>query len=361
MVESLYGVEHGAAALLTEEEITVRYSLDLLQRLVSLPPGASVGIEYAKELGAERPDGISFGNIRYWQALENLCEDLDLHPVYLDDPESYERLIKLFKKKNLLTKKLERHLQRDGNPQKTRELREALFGIKAEKNYITRVEREDKIIGNILKHQPRVAIVGHYHGDLIMLDLEELRTLGLTVGAYFQESLDPNSKLPFLAGISEVRTILQPGIPDPRSLREKETTIRQYYAAKLGRVLPGQKPDFIGTWNPGCRPEGLFEMYVERRSGQEFGGIIEDTTGTASFRGIMTANLMEFTKNYDPERSFNGLRGDIEYAGNLNEGVFYGFFQPDRLRYPNMEACPFYLNAGDKLKESELVLDPYNP
>lgn len=343
MAERLYGVDHGAEHPLTGEEIDVQYSSGLRQELISLPPGTTIGIEYAKELGAERTDGIFFRAIGYWQALEGLCEDLGLQVIYLDDFESCERALELLKEQQRLVNSK----KDDDDPQKIRELREALFKAETEGRYVREVVREDKIIENILRFQPQEVIVGQAHGDVIMSNLGELSQKGLTVEAYFHENLDP---------LYISRTILEPGIPDPIHSREREALIRQYRAVTLGRVLSDSKlkPDFIGTWNPGCRPQGLFEMYVKERSGTEFSGIIEDTAGTASFRGTIMDDFMEITKTYDPKKSFEGFEGPILYVGLLERGIFVGNFQAEREIYPGMKPHPFYVNTGDRLQDCEI-------
>lgn len=343
-VETMYGVCHGGL------DAETCCSPELKQDLESLPIGTTVGIEYAKELNTEQIRGIVTYGLGYWRELERLFESLGLKPIYLDDAESLKRVGKLFREKELQRILLRRHLERDGNFQRTREIKEALFKAKTEEEYVASVVRQDKIIENILRYQPQVVIVGQLHADLIMFNLDTLNKKGLTVGAYLSENIDPQSCQMYSIGSRRFLTTLQKGIPNPFFLRERESQVRKHSAVTLGRVLHDrlQRPDYIGTWKPECRWEGLFEMSVRQRSGTEFNGIIEDTAGTASFEGKLTDDSMEFVKRYDPLKSIDGLTEDILYVGHMKNGVFVGTFQT------GVEKYPFYLNTGDRLQDCEI-------
>jgi hypothetical protein len=179
------------------------------------------------------------------------------------------------------------------------------------------------------------ALVGYGHGDYFYLNRNRLRReRGIKIDSYSKEKppeymlgleylmFDDSERTDVIADFEEIPVI------DGSVLAECDSIQRRYSAVVKGRILPERKPRFIGTWNPGCVPDGLFEMYVRRKNRTgEFGRKIEDCLGTAGFTGKIGAHAVEFTKVYNHGAIHNGgLRYPIEYIGSKENGVYKGTY-----------------------------------
>jgi hypothetical protein len=334
MVEKLYGVEHGPVRIWRApyfaELVPTHPSKELIRDLSSLPDGTSVGIELYQEL-AEAILSHDEEESTYMREILEVCHPR-LQVIFLDDQDLCERTDKkrsdatfMRNISSALLRKIdsERNSQNTSHYQETmRLIRQSEYRAEVEADYLEIVEREQKMIEKILKHNPQVVILGNNHGDFFIAEAQELfEKHGVSIIQYYRETIDLPLQ-PTRRNIEGLTAYLVRKPPDQRVALERELIKRRYYAATQRRILPEKSPDFIGTWNTKIRPAGLFEIYLTRQEGNSFWGTIEDVYGTARCRGVLEGENIEFLKSYDPEKSRDQAQGGIFYVCNsLSDNV----------------------------------------
>ncbi len=116
--------------------------------------------------------------------------------------------------------------------------------------------------------------------------------------------------------------------PNKRTLAERESLIRRYAAASIGRILPHRIPNFIGSWDLENPAEGLFEIYIEQVEGKDIYGTIEDALGSASFFGRYDPEeFINFWKEYEEPATLIGASNrTLVYSGTFKDGQYKGSF-----------------------------------
>ncbi len=112
-------------------------------------------------------------------------------------------------------------------------------------------------------------------------------------------------------------------------MREKigEFRKRQALAEKTGRVTD-LNPDYLGKWFEGNNPGALghFELFIKSRNGKIVVGEIEDTLGTATFRGEIHGGHIKFVKQYIHSLDDSAYSGKMTYEGKNVDGKFRGTY-----------------------------------
>lgn len=352
-VETLYGVDHGGSssiAGLTQYNVEVYPSNGLISELYALPRGTIVGVETfdpadfsgkSITIGKGKSDAKEYGVAggSYWDELLNICKETRLNVAYLDDFAIWQSHVEMkHEAKRIMTnhqrsvRRTER-LLRPFDPQREMKAKLAAFKALTEANYVFHLDREGMMIENIVKYSPKVVILGSGHGDYMAQVPQEMRQKGIEVTNYKREVVDERMLEWSLFNVEEDRPIRakleQNGTPDPSILAEREAIIRQHRAVNDGRITGSGKPDYIGTWEVGCPPMGLFEVFIE---GDNFEGRIEDTQGTAIFSGEVSKGEVFFAKNYNPENATKfATKRTLFYEGKFKNGQYEGeFSSPDR-------------------------------
>lgn len=359
-IETLVGVTHGAETMLGLN-IEASPSFDLVHLLKQLPKGTPVGIESfppdQSPPDKHKVDGvpIRIGAHRYWERIEDILRYSGLETIYLDDPGLYEQYtaykVRAYKQMKSLSGYLKRKTKQNQevDPLHVRKYKENIYGAQVRAEKIHLLDREKRLIENIVKYQPRVVIIGLGHADYLVSEARGFADYGLIVGSYYREKMDVNYTYDPPMGINYFSSEALSSSIDVGSLRlARECLARRFKAVTEGRVT-GMNPDFIGTWNLDNEREGLFELFVASQDSKTgtIEGTIEDCLGSASFRGTLGDNEIEFSKYYDLSRSLETVvKGSIMYRGVSKRGeLFMGEF------YGQMEDIRggFILQRGSKL------------
>ena len=338
MVERLYGIEHGIS--LTVEgipipgtETPIAPSRELIQDLLQLPKGSSVGIEFASQFQAPFDvDGVEinagYESNFYWRRIKRVTDMAKLNLIYLEDFDTYKKYVrKLMEAKAFEQQASELYLENadffETNGAKQLAAKHYMADVEAQ--YIFVVEREVKIADKIRDTNPTVVILGKGHTDYLTQNQSDANPIQ---GAKYTREIvfhrpwhwSEESQLPF-----ERARVDYSGEVDRGILLDRELLERKYRALMQKRITQGEEPDFMGTWDVDCQPRGLFEIFVE---GARFGGRIEDTLGTALFEGTITDSEISFVKAYVREKSSHETAKDpIHYTGSLTNGQYEGHYE----------------------------------
>lgn len=335
MVERLYGVIHGSIVELGGVRVLdnlVAPSRELMEDLLTLPPGTKVGLETCPELGqpleiqGERFDVIE-SNKFYWDRIQRLCKRRGLRIVYLEDFGIFKKYLEKFLALKSLHVALKHEIEGDGVPER---VMQQMHKVRVEAEYMFNFGREEKLWDRIQETQPTVAILGRGHTDPLLLDPAPLNERGISVGEYrLEEVFMPAWWYLDFSGRKHDRANITDRLePDEKILLERELLKRRYRAVMEGRVMAEKTPDYIGTWDTQVPARGLFEVYLDDEGAR---GTIEDCLGTASFLGMITADVAIFGKKYYRDKSSDKVvQGKVYYNGGasgLNPGEIIGQFR----------------------------------
>ena len=309
MVERVIGVEHGTGLFVNGVQLThqeLSPSKTLLEKIRSLPPGTSVGIEHTPELESEfEVDGLSISASggEYWKEIQDICRARRLTIVYLEDFPTYRRYVQkaigseAYEQAILLRHHDFERLYPQGtteefeDDEEVAELLRKHYEAETKRDYIFYVEREHKMFDRIAQDDPQEVIIGMGHADYAMVKPDELLTRGVLVGEHFSEE---RFQVPWHWSEEAHETAREPHLrkdvkPKEDPLLFRELIRRRYRAVKQGRITNnGETPDFVGTWYPAIPAKGLFEVFIEGPlpKSESYGdgsyGIIEDTLGTSN-------------------------------------------------------------------------------
>ena len=362
MVERLYGIEHGkniTAGEIPAIDSETMPGEKLVNELLSLPPDTSVGIEHALELEEVFiVDGlrkITHGS-QYWIEIKRICNQQNLEVIYLEDFPT----LKEYVRKCNLKEKLDREILEDNtkfrkqNPTKTteeyeespevrRKIREA-YKAGVEADYIFIIGREQKILEKIAERQPQVVLLGKGHSDYIMLRPVEFTSRKIPLGQY---KVEERKSMPWLLESEEFPDkesvyLLQNPSPDRSELLHRELLQRRYDAVTQGRILPNRIPDYIGTWDLVIPARGLFEIYLNPKTGKNTGRI-EDSLGSATFTGVVSENNVIFAKKYEESKSSSeAVKATLSYEADGANEFYVGHFKAVSA-YANNKEYPFVM------------------
>jgi hypothetical protein len=353
-VEKAYGVVHEGqydVGGLYNVNFAVYPSPELLKDLSALPKDSVIGIEDFNPNQVKRLtmkiNGRSFKMSKssqvYWDVIKSVCSARGLNIAYLDDFATFrDYTAKLFEQidsNTAISALTEPEDQANEEMMKEyyrkwRDLREAGYKANTEGQFIHEVLREEKILNNIYKYRPRLVVIGRSHGDIFVSDRKILAEKGLVISDYSREAIESSFEAldwlyPSYHKGPEIRYahLEKNNQPDPKDIIGRELLLRRHRAVTQGRIIDGLRPDYIGTWDLGCRPQGLFEMYVNGQAeGTPFSGTIEDSLGTADFEGEIDGNWIQFLKAYIPGNCSAQARADVPilYEGYFNpKGGYY--------------------------------------
>lgn len=329
----LYGVQHGFEHTPggTIESIYVNPAQEMLEAVHDLPRRSVVGIEAIHPECFEDDDSaptIRDEDQHYWQTIGDACLDAGHDVVYMDSYGIHKTAARRRAELWQICDAFEsgKYVVAPGQERTVAEVR---FGLRAEATYLHAVAREDHLIRQLRKFKPDMAIIGLAHSDYVMLSPE--LAAEIAVDEYYKvlnDTLEP--PLPVLSVLDDTPISVDQHVkqspPNPSVLNERELAIRTYNSVAVGRVMLGMQPEWIGSWEPGNRPIGLFEVYPTTPES----GIIEDRLGTATYEGEFDANGMSFTKEYvqgkilDP----NAIRLPIYYEANrTSDDVYEGTWE----------------------------------
>lgn len=336
-VDRLYGVAHGGQiveqGLFSSRnigDVLVAPSRELMEDLLNLPKGTTVGIEYTPEIGTgldvngEHVDFAESSSF-YWQRILRLGRKNNLNVEFLDNPDLYQKYLQQMADERRLSNKLDRKLSDKTHLETLR----ARHKAEVEAQFTFEIEREDAIIERILETNPTVAILGRVHADNIMQRLGKLKEKGVDIRLYRaelpDEETDPWSPLPYQ------RSFIDPWYqPSADTIIARTALERKHRAVTSGRITDGDFPAFIGTWTPLIPAEGLFEVFPQEEIG------IVDVHGDAIFQGTITPDGSDFTKQYITAQSMpNVIPGNLRYfSGPEENGLFSGYIDAGRVRIP---------------------------
>lgn len=330
-VEKLYGVIHGvgleiAGAAIPENLVAptlVGPSKALMEDILTLPPGATVGIESCPELQGPlefQGQTIDFdsGGKFYWNRIRRLCQRRGLNVEYLEDFETYKRYLE----KSLQAQALDRALAREfrrGNGSEIDQILQDRYKAQVEAEHIHAFDREDKFLERLREVQPAIVVLGRWHADPLRQDPRILRDRGIAVGEYRTERVyRPHWSWSVPEKRYERASLDYDFQPNNEVMLDRELIQRRYRAVTRGRVMGSRrKPDFIGTWDTQIPARGLFEVYLDKDG---WHGRVEDCLGTASFDGRITRDgeWFGFLKKYIPDKSSrNAVTTAVMYKGGF--------------------------------------------
>ncbi len=352
MKARLFGINHGGPnifAAIEVGEIFVSPSKEFSEELKGMPRGTKVGLEWCHkwvenghtithtpiEIEGEEVH-LSSAPAHYWNRLLWICREKDFEYVFLDDIDAYfeyaEKIVESHRRGNEL-EKLARQMecgQLSLFPELMRihmqSLKEEVYRADVEAEYIHVVRREEGILRKMKEERPDVIIVGTGHADYFIVRKSDLEDDGIEFECYSRDEIPPDH-VPRLGNDYVDACFIKNAFPDHSIAVGRDRLKRKYNAAVLGCIVPGGRPDLIGTWNVSIPARGLFEMYVETQDGDLFSGSIEDTLGGAHFDGRKGDISIEFAKEYGIQAAENGAaKGPIEYRGILKNGRYEGSF-----------------------------------
>lgn len=240
-----------------------------------------------------------------------VCKNLGHKIAFLDDPDTYMRYAEKLAEQRRIGLQLQSIPHIENNRPQAQPLVEAHYRAGVEAEYIHTVIREQRIHDNILELTPQVVIIGIGHTDYIMINNPLLNSNGKPA-VYRRETAEVLAAMEeYAAAISH----LVDDQPNPKTLLERELLERRYRAVTEGRVTT-ETPQFIGTWNTWCRPEGLFEVHMASQNHGETLATIEDCLGTATAVIRQNGDVLTIIKTYDPKRSGVNHNYPISYQGH---------------------------------------------
>lgn len=364
-VERLYGVIPECSIASFDFYIPnkgVKPSPELLADLKSLSPGTTVGIE-CFDPNVIGKDGLEINGKKvrienqgrdYWKKIMQACHSARLNVAFLDDPEILRgRAEKLTICEDLMEKSvgIRTYSSAYYMDSEERALFEALYGARVEAEFIKEAKKTETIARRIQQYQPQRVILSQKHADCLAADWTSLAESHLKIANYKIERVDTSIDARFSPRLLPAYLSFGSG-PNPRNLLDRKLLIRAHQAITEGRILPDQEPDFIGTWEVNCRPRGLFEVYSDHDLLKETGatvGLIEDSFGTAIFRGEISEDYISFVKKYIHVVSApEAAKGDISYEAIRKNGRYEGnyFLMSPPYSY---EGAKFFMNKGSKL------------
>lgn len=273
-------------------------------------------------------------DLAYWEEIIGLSRRRGHSVVYLD---SLQLHIEAAKKRESAVE-MERILMGLSEYSvvegKERDIEEIRFALQAVSDFVFNVRREDVIFERLMVARPNLAVIGAAHGDQLMLTPNLPTELGVTE---YWHGVVPDPSTPSIfstdrLGYVPTRQYLEPGVPDRAFVAQREQTTRSFRAATLGRISLGPDPALIGSWEVTCRPFGLFEVHVARRSGDKIEGTIIDTLGDSLFTGHVTDSELRLVKEYDQRKALtdNYITGRIVHEAEADaDGVYRGIWRSE--------------------------------
>jgi len=333
----LYGVTSGGyvgGGGVSFGNIDVVTSTSFREELKQFPEGTKVALEWFEKTPYHLVinDEDYELNDRYWPDIVSLCKERKFEIVYIDDLELLRKHLE--KSAEARAKKdTSLNLWHDNGflfpeyiEQESQRMSKESYDDLTEARYIHGIEREEKMLENIIRAQPDVVIVSSGFSDYWLTKAKELEKKGFAIESYARDQI-PDNYEPlnhFGNNIAHALFIRNP-LPDIKSLAEREQLIRKYNAVKKGRILPDKTPDWIGSWDDRTS-EGLFEVYVDSKQGTGMMGTIEDVFGSASFTSITTDGIFYIFKVYSKEaKSIGASKSPVVYKCEMtNEDVLKG-------------------------------------
>ncbi|HLD05787.1 MAG TPA: hypothetical protein VJG90_08770 [Candidatus Nanoarchaeia archaeon] len=364
----LFGVNHGGRQQEVDGstwEVYVRPSSELLSELSQLPKGARVGIEWlsrqdwdrvhehVETLIVERGLIEKFragydSSLDYWDWMERFCLDQGLSVVYLEEVECYLNYnrVKIIELQH--TARLQEMCPKRGERDldfmvRVSAARDAEYRAKIRARKVHEIERENALLRVIEESDLTAALVGLVHSDYWWTNAQKLQAEnGILFDRYSAD------EVPMLTGKHRrVQSLFQPNrTPDRINVFGREGLRRALRLLSEGDVT-GQKPNFVGTWDPTNPSRGYFEVFVENEIELEgrphILGRIEDCLGSASFAGHWLSNGIQFTKEYR-DCSEEAASSQLVYRGTACGDEWVGFFEGSGTRRP------FYMVKADRMK-----------
>ena len=372
MIEEIYGIIHGGFkdfCGMHAGELFVEPSFEVMERLSNLPKHTKIGVEYFSELcknavivrDSINVDGkrIEFdkGSDYYWKDIFRIIKDNELDVVFLDDMTAMIENTRKLLEAEKIRKSLEEleheviikqeNLFPNSSNNEIGNLREQLYKTVIEAEYIHIVKREEKILENLLKNKPKIAIMGLGHVDYLILS-NQLKK-GTDFGFYHKDIVSDIEHLTLFEGQYIRAEFIENAEADNIMFLKRDHLLRKYNSVINTRIFPQRNPQFVGTWDVEVPSKGLFEIYLEKQNGKDIEGTIEDAIGKATFNGTKDNEQIYFTKKYSEEaKRVGGAKEDIEYNGFSVNGKYEGLFKfQDDFGIP--ASGKFWLNEFKKL------------
>lgn len=359
VVDRLYGVLSTANVKLPfgQVPIALRPSRRLLDELRTLPRGACVCLETLGPEDRRAAEGILAKqgmNVRigpeddsdYWNGIGSVLDGSGLVAVYLKDAEGYAMQIAMGWEAEVFRHDLESASDRSASSALKREL----YELEVAMNMNTIISMHDRMVDRIRESRPSVAVVQLAHAATMRFDYENGLIEGLSFGSYSVERgpkeafvgndfavKEPSNKdewdalrahihgLAFenvLAGAHSSDSYLTDG---KNPVAQRSRILRKQYAIFETRIT-GRTPDYIGTWDPDVPANGLFEMFIDRRDGYDISGTIEDTDGTADFKGGFYGDIILFSMRYRKGHEQEKDSPPLAFEGVLKDGRVSGTY-----------------------------------
>jgi hypothetical protein len=354
-LNKLYGVVHGGAVecpLLPQPlVVTLKPSIRLIEKLGELPAGTKVGIEnMPPELRREYDAKLISNGLqpnthdqRYWDVIIKALHEKGHETVYLDEISQYDNLIRLQKEmKRVLTILQSRLLPR----KEGRRLTAEQYALDVEIQNDLAFRRHDRLLQKICEVKPNVAVIGDGHANIMWRNQMAGHPSAIRIMGYSAETFADLARairsLQFGLSEAKSKSDLENWMSDhvdPNGFVENpaecqpissESERRRYKAITKGRITDGV-PTYIGTWDDYVPQRGLFEVFVEKRrangSLEEISGTIEDSFGSSTFSGVLSASRINFVKRYSEEAiKAGGYKDEIVYIGSILNGRVSGQF-----------------------------------
>jgi len=377
-VQEMFGGEIGSVA--------THVGKDLREELMALPKKTAVGVQYfeefcdggipyrrnlnVKKIGAHVPKNAA----NYWTEILSICKMRNLDVRFLDDYRTLREAAKKLIRKDIILDQIKNIELNNPAPKAEIErvkqgLIEDLYKTEVESEYLSTVTRSDKILENIIKECPEIAILASGHADYFIANPQLMETIRIKFESYAKEQygkkMSTEELTKYLTRPPQIfGKLVQNAQPDKAALAAREKVERQNKAITLGRIIASKEPAWIGTWDVSIPAKGLFEIYVEHEIKTFHGvtaleGKVEDIYGSAQFTGSVNDETLIFRKEYDePAVAVGGFKGPIMYetpirgetVEGLKAGVFRGQFTP-----LGIEPKPFYIREfSEDLKLEKL-------
>jgi len=271
----------------------------------------------------ERSPDLTFDT--FWDHLEQRADNLH----FLESPPLW------FKYNSALVQYLKSHNWFTRKGHDSRE--EAVYHeIRSHKlmtfaRYIHEIERDEMLLRKLKEEPPEVAIVGLGHSNHWIINNL------LPVDSYQTFEMD-----------EEGRVFFNPNPTLDNALEMERTCLKR--AARLFKKgnFSEHKPDYVGTWDRIHPLQGYFELFVERREGNNVTGRIEDLLGNANFKGCFGEEHLDFVKTYQ-QGTEKAAKNPITYQGGISGEHFLGEF-----RMSSGSRYPFYMVKAAKVRPLDL-------
>ena len=337
----LYGVMHGSQVQDILGRVTPIYNTphpQLLKELVSLPKDSVVGIEdMPTEDWTEVEQDLDtkainewllnapkyFTNhLSYWQPIVQCCQGASLEVVYLETKELWFTISDALLDQARLTERASESTDERTYYREMCRKNDALFVAESKFRKIHELDRDKALLETVAQKSLDAVIVGIGHSEHWMANPDHVaRKYDVRIDSYMTDTPQVTPNGSFTNGETVFSTDPKPNL---QMAFDREGLERTLNFISTGR-LTDRIADYVGLWDLHSPLKGYFELFITKRDGEFFEGVIQDNLGEADVIGAVIDADFDFDKTY---RLSTGQLAPhtITYTGKRRDSAICGTY-----------------------------------